>query len=244
MKQGLQELKKTWQRFGAKAAILQVVDRLGRAAIGLQVVEVIWLEPEGIKFSLDVDPQFEFRFLKSDEVAKFAAEQANDLDAAMLERAATGRDLCFAALTGDRLAAYGWYALKEIEAEHNFGVAMSFPANVAYMYKGFTHPEFRGARLHGLGMGLALKNLAQFGVNRLVSTVAWTNTASMQSCDRIGYQRLGRLVTIGAKTFHVAHAPSIALDLGVRFGASKSPRSAPSEIPLGTRTRHAGPHAV
>lgn len=227
MKQGLQELKKTWQRFGTKAAIRQVADRLGRAAIGLQVVEVVWLEPEGIKVPLDVDPQFEFRFLKSDEVARFASDPANDLDAAMVDRAAAGRDLCFAALAGDHLAAYGWYALNEIEAEHNFGVAMSYPANVAYMYKGFTHPEFRGARLHGLGMGLALKNLAQFGVNRLVSTVAWTNNASMQSCNRLGYQRLGRIVTVGGTAFRVVQTPRAALALGVQFGAAVNRQSVP-----------------
>ena len=83
MKQGLQELKKNWQRFGANAAFRQVVDRLGRVAFGLQVVEVICLDPADIKLSLDVDPQFQFRFLKSGEVARFATDPANDLDAAM-----------------------------------------------------------------------------------------------------------------------------------------------------------------
>ena len=35
-----------------------------------------------------------------------------------------------------------------------------YPADVAYMYNGFTSPDFRGKRLHGLAMGLALRALA------------------------------------------------------------------------------------
>ena len=218
MKRKYQRLRDVYQRFGLAAAARTVIDRVGIAALGLQVVEVVWLESAGLKMSLEFDPKFEFRFLEAHEVAKFAEEPSNDLDAAMIDRAAGGRDLCFAAINDGRLAAYGWYALDAIEAEHNFGVAMSYPSTVAYMYKGFTHPDFRGAKLHGVGMGLALKNLAQWGVTSLVSTVGWLNDASMRSCDRLGYERLGRIVTIGGASFRLARAPEVARDRGVRFG--------------------------
>jgi hypothetical protein len=200
-------------------------DRVGCVFAGRQVVEVVWLELDGLKIGLDADPKFEFRFLAAGEVASFAEEASNDLDGQMVERAAGGRDLCFAALCDGRLAAYGWYALDAIEAEHNFGVAMSYPSDVAYMYKGFTHPDFRGARLHGIGMGRALRELGQFGVSRLVSTVGWTNEASMKSCDRLGYERLGRIVTTGGEAFTLQRVPQVAVDRGVRFGASAVSRT-------------------
>jgi hypothetical protein len=221
----LHELRQLAQKYGTGAAVRKLVDWLGGKTLGLQVVEVVWLAPEELKLALDVPPPFEFRFLTAEEVAHFAQDPANDLDADMIGRANGGRDLCFAALSGDRLAAYGWYALGSIEGEHNFGVSMSYPAQVAYMYKGFTHPDFRGARLHGLGMGLALKNLAAYGVDRLVSTVGWLNEPSLRSCDRLGYRRLGRLYTVGGERFWTASTPSAAKSLGVKFGGAAAPRS-------------------
>lgn len=221
----IQRLRETYSRFGFRSVVRSIIDRFGRMAFGMQVVEVVWLDSDGLKLNLDADPKFEFRFLKAEEVAGFATDPANDLDAGMADRAAGGRDLCFAALCDGRLAAYGWYALDSIEAEHNFGVAMSYRSTVAYMYKGFTHPEFRGARLHGLGMGLALRNLAMFGVSSLVSTVGWTNDASMKSCDRLGYERLGRIVTTGGDSFRLIRVPKAAKKRGVRFGSKATGRA-------------------
>lgn len=220
----LRTLWKLFRRFGAAAVARQISDRLGQAMSGRQVVEVVWLEPSGLKLALEHDPKFEFRFLDTHEVAEFAKDASNELDTQMVDRAAGGLDLCFAALCDGRLAAYGWYALDAIDADHNFGVAMSYPSTVAYMYKGFTHPDFRGARLHGLGMGLALQGLKQFGVTSLVSTVDWTNEASLRSCDRLGYERLGRIATTGGDAFHLQQTPQAAVERGVKFGADAVPR--------------------
>jgi L-amino acid N-acyltransferase YncA len=211
------EMLDTQRRFGAAAALRLIAGNAGAGLLGLQLVEVVWLEMARLRIPLEVEPPFAFRFLSAAEVAHHAQDPGNDLSDRMVQRARDHRDFCFAALAGERLAAFGWYALESIEAEHNFGVAMSYPRNVAYMYKGFTHPDFRGARLHGLGMGLALRNLERFGVNALVSTVGWTNEASMRSCDRLGYERLGRMVTIG-DSHHLLYAPRAAIARGVRMG--------------------------
>jgi hypothetical protein len=241
MKRKLALAWQLYRRFGFSAVARSVIDRLGSSISGRQVIELVWLESSGLKLKLDVDPKFEFRFLNAREVSEFAKDPANDLDAEMIQRAEGGRDLCFAAISGGRLAAYGWYAVEGIESEHNFGVAMSYPSTVAYMYKGFTHPDFRGARLHGLGMGLALQNLADFGVSALVSTVGWTNEASMKSCDRLGYERLGRIVTTGGENFRVTRTPQSASDRGIRLGKNavqrtiiaQQPTPAPVQIAVG-----------
>ena len=82
------------------------------------------------------------------------------IEPVLAERVRSGREVCYAALGGDRLAAFGFYALHYIEPQHASGVAMSFPPDVAFMTFGLTHPDFRGARLHGLIMAGALKDLA------------------------------------------------------------------------------------
>ena len=215
----LRTLWKLYRRFGVAVVVRTIGDRIGQAKSGRHVFEVLWLESANVRMSLEHDPEFEFRFLDTHEVAEFAKDPSNDLDLPMIDRAAGGVDLCFAGLCEGRLATYGWYALDAIEGEHNFGVPMSYPSTVAYMYKGFTHPDFRGARLYGTGMGLALKNLKQFGVTALVASVAWTNEASLRSCDRLGYKRLGRVVTTGGEAAHLQITPKAAADRGVRFGS-------------------------
>jgi hypothetical protein len=164
------------------------------------------------------DPQFTFRFLTADEAAEYAKDPVYYLDSGLADRIRAGRELCFAALAGHRLAAFGCYILNSTPPEQASGVAISYPPDVAYMSYGLTHPDFRGARLHGLIMGLALKELAKQGITKLVSLVAWTNWASLKSCYRLGYINLGSMITIGGQKRAIGIYPKAAKRLGVRFG--------------------------
>jgi hypothetical protein len=222
-KQVVDSLVTAWRRSGSAGAVRLLADRVINRFVNLSVINVVWLDRGDLRLPPPTDARFELRFLTVDEVRHFAAEIGEEF----AERAAGGRDLCFAALAGERLAAYGWYALESIEARHASGVAMSYPMNVAYMYNGFTHPDFRGARLHGAIMGLALQQLAERGVSRLVSFVDWTNTASMTSCYRIGYVLLGRVWRIRLRSHELLLTPRRARDLGVRFGGAATPRPSP-----------------
>jgi RimJ/RimL family protein N-acetyltransferase len=98
---------------------------------------------------------------------------------------------------------------------------MSLPANAAYMYKAFTHPDYRGRRLYGVGMALALKALAERGITKLVTTVHTNNFASLSSCRRLGYQRIGRFWTLGRGHRRWAIKPRTVQRLGICFNPSK-----------------------
>ncbi|MFO1095844.1 MAG: GNAT family N-acetyltransferase [Planctomycetaceae bacterium] len=180
-------------RFGWRSLARLIADRVGGRLCGLSVSHVVWLDVDEVVVTAASLPKYTFRFLTPEEVFQFAADPAHDLDGTMAQRAADGRNSCFAALDGDRLAAYGWYARHWIEPEHCDGFGLKMPPSVAYMYKGFTHPDYRGQRLHGAVMGLALRAFEAEGVRALISTVEWTNDASMKSCARLGYRRIGVL---------------------------------------------------
>lgn len=218
LRQAIDRLVTARRQHGLAAALQLLFDRAARRLIGLDVAEVVWLDADRLSESLQASTEFQFRFLDADEVAAFAADSKNELDPSHAKRVRAGNDLCFAALDGGRLAAYGWYAARSIEPEHCFGVALSFPEHVAYMYKGFTHPEYRGQRLHGLIMGLALVALRDRGIRSLISTVHWTNWASLRSCDRLGYVRLGKIVTLGLGPLRIQFHPKSAKRRGVQFG--------------------------
>ena len=193
LRKKLSTLRTECSRFGIGAAVRLVADKVGSRLFGLKVSHVVWLDVEEVVVTAASLPKFAFRFLNADEVAAYARNPANDLDDQFVARAADGRNSCFAALDGDRIAAYGWYARDWIEGEHCDGFGLKMPPEVVYMYKGFTHPDYRGQRLHGAVMGLALKAFTESDVRALISTVEWTNDASLKSCARLGYRRIGVL---------------------------------------------------
>jgi ribosomal protein S18 acetylase RimI-like enzyme len=211
--------------YGTVAAFQWVVNFVGHKLVALTVVRLVWLDLARLA-PQDPVTGFDCRFLGPEEIRSFSRDPANDLSEGMADRAAASRDLCFAAVSKEngRLAAYGWYAMECIEPEHNLGVAMSYPPDVAYMYKGFTHPDFRGKRLHGALMGMALRELGSRGVGKLVSTVEWTNWPSLRSCSRLGYVVLGTIVVLGPGDGFILHVPAAGKRLGVRFGGRAEKR--------------------
>src|SRR5205814_1986065 len=104
----------TWRRHGALATAAWCLDSVVRRIMDVQVVNIIWLDVDALRPRDDVDGRFTFRFLDAKEVREFARDPRNELDESFAERAAAGWDLCFAALEGSRLAAYGWYAVGSV----------------------------------------------------------------------------------------------------------------------------------
>jgi ribosomal protein S18 acetylase RimI-like enzyme len=153
--------------------------------------------------------------LNADEVARFAVDPAHQIGHEFVDRARGGLDLCFAALRGERLASYCWVATGSVERAHAAGVDLGLPTDTAYLYKGVTHPDFRGHDLYPACMATALTALHPRGVERLVAFVYWSNEAALRSCARLGYRRLGRLV-VGAR--RPLHVPTALRRLGVTLG--------------------------
>jgi hypothetical protein len=212
-------------RFGTKGAIYKSLDVVLHKAFHTSVHAVVWLDVESLAEMASPDPRFTFRFLTADEVETYAQDTSLYLCPTLVEGVRNGSEICFGALAGDRLAAIACYALEIAKPEHAGGATFSFPSDVVYMSYGHTHPDFRGARLHGLVMGLALQELAKRGITKLVSLVAWTNWASLKSCSRLGYIHLGYMITIRGRKRAVGVYPKLAKQLGVRFGRKAAQRA-------------------
>jgi hypothetical protein len=67
-------------------------------------------------------------------------------------------------------------------------------------------------------MGMALQQLANRGITKLVSLVGWKNWASLKSCQRLGYHSVGNMITIGGPNRAFGIYPRAAKQRGVRFG--------------------------
>ncbi len=96
---------------------------------------------------------------------------------------------------GQRLASTGWYSNGLVPIDKNFSIR--FSSDSTYMYKGFTHPDYRGERLHAYGMACALASVAKAGKLGLISYVEGDNFASLRSCKRLGYKIIGSCWLLG-----------------------------------------------
>jgi hypothetical protein len=163
------------------------------------------------------------RFLSAVEVHEFALDPANDLPSNMLDRLEYGHDLCFGGIVDGRLACYCWFAFDSIEAEHNSssgnphsGIAVSFPDEYVFRYKGFTHPDFRGQQLYSLIAQESAAALRQRRVSFVLSTAEWTNFSALRSSYRSGFHYLGLVVVAEIAGRRFVRYPSMACE-GIYF---------------------------
>ncbi len=214
---------------GLLATGLCIFYRLAQCCMTLDVSRLVWLEGCAARFKEPTDPSLIFRFLLPADIRKFSRDLTNELDESFAERLEESQHLCFAALSangsGDqRLAAYAWFVPHRVDAEYNqgrhknTGVSFSYPDHAVFMYKGWTHPEFRGRGLYGIVNGLAIRGLSDRGITHCLSTMDWTNTAARRSCSRLGFIELGLVARGGwGNWMHTSSLRSARL-LGIQIG--------------------------
>ncbi len=106
------------------------------------------------------------------------------------------------------------------------------------MHSGFTRPDHRGHRLHGIGMFGALQAFTSRGAAGLISIVEADNTASLSSCARLGYRNFGHI--IGLRIF--GRQPSIGSRGCPRYRfqlrtAAERPSTQPTTVPGGEQLK-------
>ena len=134
-----------------------------------------------------------------DEAAlrRFAGDPANEMSPEFIDEATARGDQCYAICDNGRLAAYGWYAFGPTPIGLP-GLLLHYTPGYVYMYKGFTHDDYRGKRLHAIGMTRALQHYLAKGYKGIVSYVESTNFDSLKSCFRMGYSAFGNVYVVRA----------------------------------------------
>lgn len=221
----LKRLAEVWRQQGAGGLARWIGYRLAKRLINAGVARVLWLDHVPFDASGTAERDFVFRFATAEELRRWAANADNHLKPAMADRLQSGRDFCLAALTTDRaldagrLVGYVWFALQWIEPQHSAEAGISFPVDVAYLYRGYVHPDVRGRGLYGALIRKGLDALAGRGVRRLLCLVEWANSPALRSCQRSGWTDLGRLITFGYGPCRAVFGPRAAAESrGITFG--------------------------
>jgi len=203
--------------------ILDTICRILRRLVHFRAYRVLTLEPNDVPASFSSERHaLEGRAVCGDELATLAGKH-KDVSTEFIVRTAPKGDWCYAYFDGDKLVSYGWYSYQPTRVGEQFD--FEFPNQYAYMYRGFTERDYRGARLHGHGMVQAVHRVADEGRRGLIGLVEVQNAASLRSVQRIGYRRQGTIITFRFfgrwKTFRTPKCRRFGCRLVRRHGAIK-----------------------
>jgi hypothetical protein len=174
--------------FGTYAAIHDLQQRAVNRVVPFQILKGMTAVLPDINPGLFETGGFVARFATKGELLDKATPEY-EMTREMIEAALHKGDQCFAIFDGDRLASFGWYSNQPTNISEE--LVLHFDPAWVYMYKGFTHPDYRGKRLHGIGMSLALRSYTDGGSRGLISYVNSNNFQSLRSIERMGYRIFG-----------------------------------------------------
>ena len=164
-----------------------------RRLVRFRAYRVLILEQDDIsdRFKRE-NSLFEARLIRGNELLTLTGKH-KDLGAHFISRSILNGDRCHAYFDGDRLASYGWCSSRPTRLGDHFN--FTFPDEYAYMYRGFTMRDYRGAHLNGHGMMEAVSLEVAEGGRGLVGLVEVQNFASLRSGNRVGFRREGIVFT-------------------------------------------------
>ena len=185
---GAPKITKLSSRTGLTPAELtyKILDRLG-AWCGLRVLRVVTLDAQHVQESAATLPANLRGDVYRGEKQRELINRLPAIKAAFVEKAIALDNWCYAIFDERRLVSVGWYAPDTPAAD----VLLAFPRTYIYMYQGITDPEYRGLRLHGIGMARAVSIASQDGHVGLISLIDADNHWSARSAERIGYTTQG-----------------------------------------------------
>jgi hypothetical protein len=192
------EIGRNFKQYGLSRTLGDIALRASNQIIYFRILKCVRIDAVNPEF-LKCDDNYCGQFLNAAMLEKFAKSPEYEISEQFLETAMAKGDQCYGFVDGDMLASYGWYSKKPTEIDRP-GLAMHFKDGYVYMYKGFTHVNHRGKRLHAVGMTRALEAYLAMGWKGIVSYVEWNNFASLKSCYRMGYRDIGNIYA--AEAFH------------------------------------------
>lgn len=155
---------------------------------------------------LELDERYEGRFLSPEELMEYSQHPEYNLPEEFVSQAIAKGDECYAILNGKFIASYGWYSNEQTIVSDELD--LKYNKDYIYMYNGYTHKNYRGQRLHAIGMTRALDHYLRAGKKGIVSYVEEANHRSLQSVYRMGYVDFGKVFI--AKLFghyFIRHTP-------------------------------------
>jgi hypothetical protein len=218
----LVEIRRNMEDFGASHALYDLLIRAVNKAATLKILKGVKIERADPQY-LKCPPGYKLERLDALALRRFATEETYGLSAQFLDEALAKGDACYALLDGGNLASYGWYSNKPTRIDPA-ELLLHFSRHYIYMYKGFTHADYRGRRLHAIGMTCALQDYLRRGFRGILSYVESNNFASLKSVYRMGYTDFGKIYIARLAGRYLLHCDAGCRAYGFRVELARAQR--------------------
>lgn len=198
MPSAVESIRRSFRNHGAGRTTYDLAMRTLNKAVYYRILQCFVIDRIAPEYMF-LPGHLRFAKLTVEELRHFADESPSyELNMDFIHNATVKGDDCYAILDGNILASYGWYAHSPTPIDDP-ALLLSFDNRAyVYMYKGFTLADYRGQRLHAIGMTRALAEYQDCGFRGLVSYVESNNFDSIKSCYRMGYRICGRIHALRA----------------------------------------------
>ena len=211
----LHDVRSYFRRYGYGKTVLRVLTDSLRQARILRISRFIVLQPDHINSSaFSPEVSYERSLLPAAGMRQYQSQLPDQLPESFLVPAEQRDDYCYAMFDKRRLVSFGWYATR---SAHLFDRCLYFNHDFVYMYHGFTRPEYRGQRLHALGLAEAMTIFQQRKKSAIVSTVNITNYGARRSAARLGFRCRGNIIQVGPGWLGLLFVTPGARACGVRL---------------------------
>ena len=180
----------TARSFGITLALHDLPLRAINRTIQFYILKGMALVPETINPALVEPGRFRAGFARREELLASALAEY-DMTPQFVEEALAQGDECFTLHDGDRLAGFSWFSRRPTLVLDGLVIHLH-PGGIC-SYKGFTHPDYRGERVFGIVLSLALQSYTARGWRGTLGFVRTNNFRSRRSVDRAGWRPVGRL---------------------------------------------------
>lgn len=203
------------RRYGYRKTALRVfTDSIKHAGI-LRISRFIVLSGDSVNYSaFSPELSYERALLPAADMRQYQAQIPDQLPDRFLDVAELGGDYCYAVFDQELLVSFGWYATRFARL---FDRNLSFGQDFVYMYHGFTRPDYRGQRLHALGLAEAMTAFQKKKISAIISTVNITNYRARRSSERVGFRNLGFIIRVGPGRLGILFVTPKVRKYGVRF---------------------------
>ncbi len=220
----IESVRRSVARFGWSSSLrAKGLEVLGRA-VELHVMRVLLIERPTLDLVLP-SRRYTHGFLGEGAIRRFALDPVCDMSTAFVDEAISRGDRCYAILDGSVLASFRWFSRHLTPMDH--GVSCQAGPRRAYVYHGFTRPQYRGRRLHATVAARALEVFRTEGVDGIIGVVDGANLSSLKSFARIGAEDLGACYVLRASGHTFMRVEASVERCGVRIE-----RALPAQPPV------------
>ncbi len=168
---------------------------------------------------------FNFSRLNSNDLVPLINKPEYELSESVVASLESNSVVCIGALHKQQLIGYMFFCTSPVEPHRNSGgkpfsgIGLVFPENVRYVYKVLVLPEHRGKKVAKLILYYAAEYFQSRGIDWIVTTTDWTNSAFLNVTQSVGFKTVGTAAEIVLGSKHLYRLPR-------RFSLGKSAESA------------------